>query len=181
MKPFIETRSGLSFWPLKPKVGDILIGDIAHALANQCRFSGHTLYHYSVAQHSVGVSQLLDREGYSQVIQMWGLLHDASEAYLVDLPSPLKRHAGFAYYKTAEKRLMHAVCRRFDFPLKEPEAVRWADAVLLACEARDVMPFRKEHWSKLEEKPDPSILITKWTPEFARERFLVRYRALKEI
>lgn len=180
MKPIIETRSGLNFRPLRPKKEDIKLEDIAHALANQCRFSGHTRWHYSVAQHSVLVSKLLEREGFDTETQMWGLLHDASEAYLVDLPSPLKQQKGFAYYSVAEKRLMRAVCDRFGLPRKEPEAVRWADAKILACEVATLMHYKKAHWAKLQEKADPSILISRWTPEFARERFLVRYRALKE-
>src|SRR5665213_934770 len=175
MKPIIETISGRSFWPLKPKASNIVIGDIAHALGNQCRFSGHTRYHYSVAQHSIAVSKLIERQGYDVETQLWGLLHDASEAYLVDLPSPLKRNPGFAYYSVAEKRLMRAVCERFDLPKKEPAAVRWADQVLLACEVRDLMHFRKAHWNKLVEKADDRIGIGSITPTSARERFLVRY------
>src|ERR1039457_118422 len=83
---FIGTFSGLRFWPLDPNPEKILIDDIAHALAHQCRFGGHASRFYSVAEHSVHVSRLCPPED-----ALWGLLHDASEAYLVDLPRPLKQ------------------------------------------------------------------------------------------
>ena len=86
----ILTYSGKVFDPVNPIAADIRIEDIAHALAHQCRFSGHTIEHYSVAEHSVRVSGLLEDRGYPYRVQMWGLLHDASEAYLIDLPAPVK-------------------------------------------------------------------------------------------
>ena len=88
---FIGTFSGLRFWPLAPNLEKILVEDIAHALAHQCRFGGHASRFYSVAEHSVHVSQLCLPEH-----ALWGLLHDASEAYLVDLPRPLKLLPEFA-------------------------------------------------------------------------------------
>lgn len=90
---WIRTFTGKRFYPLKPTIEDIDILDIAHALSNQCRFSGHSKWHYSVGQHSVYVSQVVRSLGGSPTDIMWGLLHDASEAYLVDLPTPVKRQA----------------------------------------------------------------------------------------
>jgi hypothetical protein len=177
MLPFIETRSGVSFWPLDPKVSDIRIEDIAHALSNQCRFSGHTREHYSVAEHCVRVSELLEAWDCSREIQLWGLLHDASEAYLVDIPAPLKGQPAFAPYLEAERRLMLAICERFDLPLDEPAWVRAADGVLLATEARDLMAFRPEHWSKLTHASLKESIVP-WNHEAARSYFLMRFRAL---
>ena len=149
----------------------------AHALSQQCRFSGHTIVPYSVAEHSVRVSELLDREGASRIVQLWGLLHDASEAYLVDIPSPLKHTPAFDGYRIAEAWLMVAVCKRFGLPFHEPEEVRKADAVLLATEARDLMAYRPEHWAGLTERPLPGI-IKPWQPESAKREFLARYEEL---
>ena len=174
---FIELASGRSFRPLAPEVGDILITDIAHALSHQCRFSGHTREHYSVAEHSVRVSELLEAWHCSQMIQLWGLLHDASEAYLVDIPSPLKHTSAFAGYREAEGRLMVAVCRRFGLPIAEPERVRHADGTLLATEARDLMPYRPEHWAGLTEKPLPDQIIP-WDCRTAERNFITRYARL---
>lgn len=174
---FIETYTGKRFRPLDPVVADICIEDIAHALSNQCRFSGHTKMHYSVAEHSVRVTWLLQVQGHDIRTQLWGLLHDASEAYLVDLPSPLKHSPEFLSYRIAEKELMFAVCERFDLPLEEPEVVRYADAVLLATEARDLMPFRPEHWGALKVKPLPER-INPWTQGQAEMTFLKEFARL---
>lgn len=174
---FIETQSGRRFKPLDPDPSLIDIYDIAHALANQCRFSGHTAAHYSVAEHSVRVAVLLAAWGAPKIVQLWGLLHDASEAYLVDIPQPLKHTEMFAPYRLAEAALMVAVCSRFGLPFDEPTAVRRADAVLLATEARDLMPYVPEHWVGLTEKPLLERLCS-WTPAIARREFLSLFNTL---
>lgn len=170
----IETRSGIGFCPLEPRIADINIRDIAHALSHQCRFSGHTREHYSVAEHSVRVSELLETWGESPIVQLWGLLHDASEAYLVDLPQPLKADPRMHFYVEAEKSLMFAVCIRFGLPTTEPPAVRIADAKLLATEARDLMPYTPTYWAKLKEKPLERQIVP-WAPSSARHAFEARY------
>jgi 5'-deoxynucleotidase YfbR-like HD superfamily hydrolase len=177
MLPRIETRSGIGFWPLSPHVEDIHIGDIAHALSNQCRFSGHTREFYSVAEHCVRVSELLEEWGWDRGVQLWGLLHDASEAYLVDVPSPLKCADGFALYRASEEQLMSAIAIRFEIPLSEPAEVCAADGVMLATEARDLMAYRPEHWQKLTHEPLAETIVP-WTHETARHNFLSRFRHL---
>jgi hypothetical protein len=77
---WIQTVSGRQFWPLAPKAEDVDIGDIAHALAMKCRYSGHTQKFYSVAEHSVHISLALLRDGWNPTTALWGLLHDAAEA-----------------------------------------------------------------------------------------------------
>lgn len=165
----IETYLGKRFRPLSPRRDDISVIDIAHALSHQCRFSGHTKFHYSVAQHSVLVSRLLWAE--SPDVQLWGLLHDASEAYLVDLPTPLKNDRRLSFYREAEAKLMEVVCDHFRLPFTEPEVVRKADAVMLSTEVRDLMPGRGDHWSKLTEQPTLER-IKPWTPEYSKGQFL---------
>ena len=180
MNAHIETFSGHTFAPLDPVFADIRIEDIAHALANQCRFSGHTRFRYSVAEHCVRVSEAIERRGHGRTVQLWGLVHDASEAYLVDLPSPIKKTEGSAIgaaYREIEARLMAAVCRRFSLPEKEPAAVRLADAQLLATEVRDLMHGDRPYWGKLEAKPLPAR-IRPWSAEVAEFEYLRRYRAL---
>jgi uncharacterized protein len=178
VNPFIETYSGHTFAPLDPVFADIRIEDIAHALANQCRFSGHVRFSYSVAEHSVRVSELLERERGSKPLQLWGLLHDASEAYLVDLPTPLKLDVTLGVaYRAAEARMMVAICRRFSLPEKEPPPVRAADRVLLATEVRDLMHGDRDYWSKLEAAPLRER-IRPWGAGVAEYEFLRRYRNL---
>jgi len=179
MTPFIETSTGRRFHPLAPVVQDICIDDIAHALAHQCRFSGHTRVHYSVAEHCVRVSELLQAWGEDETVQHWGLLHDASEAYLVDIPAPLKVDDRFSFYRDAEKLLMRAICIRFGLHWAEPEAVRRADAVLLATEARDLMPYRSEHWGKLTQQPLDEQIVP-WSVETAKRNFIARYLEIRQ-
>jgi 5'-deoxynucleotidase YfbR-like HD superfamily hydrolase len=179
MSPFIETFSGTRFQPLNPVVQDIWIEDIAHALSNQCRFSGHTREFYSVAEHCVRCAELLEEWGEDESIQFWGLMHDASEAYLVDLATPLKQSAFGEAYRAAETPLMRAICYRFDMPPTEPERVRFADAVMLATEARDLMPNRPEHWKNLMAKPHDNR-ISAWPPKIAEFRFLEKFHSLEK-
>lgn len=175
--PFIETASGRRFEPLNPDPNEIDIEDVAHALSHQCRYSGHTKVHYSVAEHCVRVADLLWSEEHDDAVQLWGLLHDASEAYLVDIPSPLKATPVFAAYRDAEKALMRAVCARFGLDEKEPPAVRAADLTLLATEVRDLMPARPEHWGALTNAPLLNV-IRPWGPDWARKRFLDLFKEL---
>jgi hypothetical protein len=176
--PFIETFTGVRFRPLAPVVRHIRIEDVAHALANQCRFSGHVRHRYSVAEHSVRVSELVAAWRAPRSVVLWALLHDASEAYLVDLPTPLKAHALIGNgYRASEDHLMRAVSKRFRLPKKQPPIVARADAVLLATEVRDLMFNRPAHWRKLTEKPLPDR-IRPWPPDVAEYEFLRRFRLL---
>lgn len=178
MKPAIETFTGKHFAPLEPVFADIEIADIAHALANQCRFSGHTRFRYSVAEHCIRVSELLESWDEPEMVQLWGLLHDASEAYLVDLPTPLKLATEIGpIYRAAERRLMESICCRFSLPWREPESVTVADRVMLATEVRDLMHADREYWKKIEAKPAAGR-IRPWSPDVAEYEFLRRYRAL---
>ena len=101
--PYIQTVSGRRVNPLDPSPADIDVHDIAVALSNQCRFGGHTRRYYSVAQHACIVSDQMLERGSSAHDALWGLLHDASEAYLVDLPHPLK-HRSELDASTARRR-----------------------------------------------------------------------------
>jgi len=172
LTPFIETFTGVRFRPLSPVWANIRIEDIAHALSGEGRFSNHTRHHYCVAEHSVRVAELVASWGQPDQVVLWGLLHDASEAYLIDLPTPLKANPIIGEgYKRAEKRLMRAVCKRFALPTKEPAAVKRADAVLLATEVRDLMFHRPEHWKSLKEKP-LAYRIRPWARDVAEAEFL---------
>ena len=178
MSAFIETFTGARLCPLAPDPETIWVEDIAHHLSNQCRFSGATSTHYSVAEHSVRVSWLLGEWGEDEGVQFAGLMHDSPEYALVDLPTPLKESPELAEaYATAERRLWRAICDRFKMPEKLPEIVKVADVVLLATEVRDLMPGRKEHWGKLVVKPMDQK-IHPWHPGIAEWEFLHRFRDL---
>ncbi len=168
---WIQTYTGRRFSPTKPMAEAIVIQDIAHALSMQCRFSGHCNFFYSVAQHSVLVSYICDEQD-----KLFGLLHDASEAYLVDLPSPLKRSGQFEAYIQFEAQMQTAICKRFGLEDKEPESVKIADKVMLATEARDLLVNIRSDW-KVPHNPLP-FKIEPWTPAQAEQAFLERFNEL---
>ena len=119
-----------------------MIEDIAHALSLQCRYAGHVKKFYSVAEHSWWVSKVCSPEN-----AMWGLLHDASEAYLVDLPGPLKRCSRLGdEYCRIERRLMSVICERFQLPQLGPEDVKRSDDFMLHWEGRDLMGSHPAPW-----------------------------------
>jgi len=124
---WLQTYTGIPFYPLDPRPEDINIEDIAHALSNVCRYGGHCTQFISVAQHSCIVSKLVPKG-----MEMWGLLHDASEAYLVDIPRPLKEYLG--NYYAIEKECMSAVAVKFNLQLPIPEEVKLADDAALKIE-----------------------------------------------
>lgn len=165
---WIQTFSGRRFNPTNPHTDAIVIQDIAHSLSMQCRFSGHCKKFYSVAQHSVLVSHVCNHDD-----ALWGLMHDASEAYLVDIPRPLKQSGKFEAYKDMEAKMMKAICKRFGLPEIEPKSVKRADTILLATEARDLMAPLRPDWSQPEE-PLP-FKIEAWDPQTAKKNFMKRF------
>lgn len=172
---WIQTFLGLAFFPLDPRCEDIFIKDIAHALSNQCRFTGHVKRFYSVAEHCWRVSGMCKPED-----ALWGLLHDASEAYVVDVPRPIKRMPGMEVYRAVEKNVMKFVAQRFGLPPDEPASVERADKIMLAIEARDLLgPLRPgwEAWDKfIAMAGDYEIKsVMPWTPAYAEKMFLDRF------
>jgi len=131
---WIQTYSGIKFDPLNPSPDDISIIDIAHALSNICRFTGHTRDFYSVGQHSIIVSYFCSPQN-----KLWGLLHDASEAYIADIARPLKRSNDMKIYREIEDYVMAAVCKKFNLAYKMPEEVREMDNRCLYTEKRDLL------------------------------------------
>lgn len=114
-------------------VDDVRIADIAHALSLINRFTGHSKAPYSVAQHSVMVSRLCE-----PACAKWGLLHDASEAYLGDMATPLKNL--IPEYREIERRVQHVIAERFGLEWPMPDAVKIADLRALMGEKRDLVP-----------------------------------------
>lgn len=166
---WITTYSGLPFFPMAPKAEDVRIEDIAHALSNLCRFAGHTRTFYSVAQHSVLVSRLC-----APCDALWGLLHDASEAYLCDIVSPVKRVPGLDGYRDIERQVQRAVATKFGLAPDEPASVRAADRVLLKTEQRDLMRM-PAGW---DAPPESIRTLTPMEPRAAESLFLRRFYEL---
>jgi hypothetical protein len=153
---------------LSPDLSKVSITTIAYSLSNLCRFTGHTSEFYSVAQHCVVVSRLVPER-----LALWGLLHDAAEAFVNDLSSPLKRLAHD--YQVIEAGLELAVLERFGVQWTPEDAaiVKHEDVRALSMEKRDLMPPDDEYWGEL---PDPlPYPIHPLPPVEARTVFLARF------
>jgi hypothetical protein len=165
----IITYTGRLFDVLKPRPEDVDIVDIAHALANSCRWGGHCRTFFSVAQHSVLTSLHVPPEH-----GLWGLLHDAAEAYLVDVPRPIKHL--LPAYQEMEEIIMAAVCRRFSMDSVEPLIVKEVDMRLLATEA-EILGMHPHLWGAALSHPLP-VVISPQPPGEAKRDFLKRFEQL---
>jgi 5'-deoxynucleotidase YfbR-like HD superfamily hydrolase len=180
VNPAIQTYSGRRFSPLEPVAEDIDVEDIAHALSNQCRFGGHCRAFYSVAQHSCVVSDVVGALDASPDDRLWALLHDASEAYLLDLPHPLKHGTvlGTAY-RAIEAPLQAAILERFGLPAEPPPDVKAADRAVLASERLALMQEAFD-WPELEGVEAIDLKLEPWLPARAAREFLERFARLQE-
>lgn len=159
MAGVIRTFSGKMLNVVKPNPDHINIEDIAHALAVIPRFGGQTKLFYSVAEHSIRVAELLPME-----LKLAGLLHDASEAYIGDVQSPIK--ILLPNYYQIEDKLMKAIARKFGFDYPWDIEVDAADRALLELE-----------WRWLVDQSD----WLNFTVDYARERFLDDYYEYSKI
>jgi hypothetical protein len=181
----ITTFTGRHLDPLAAMPDDIDVRDIAHALALTCRFKGHCRGFYSVAEHSVRVSFHLENPAHPD-LALWGLMHDAAEAYLADLGGPIKHRffvqngaapeARFVSFGEAEDRLLEVIAASLGFPPVDYAAVRDGDLTLLATEARDLFRIDPRTWG-IDQPPLPEALVP-WTWQQAEEAFLARFSAL---
>jgi 5'-deoxynucleotidase YfbR-like HD superfamily hydrolase len=163
--------------PFDPDPSQLDIGDIARALANQCRFGGHCRSFYSVAQHSVIVSQLVEERGGDAEDAFAALMHDAAEAYLGDMPHPLKHRSPLgAAFKAAEDHLEQALRDRFRIKSDVP-AIKRADRALLATERR-AFSAESWYWPELDGVEPLDLELTAWSPDEAARAFAQRYAEL---
>ena len=150
------------------------IRDIAHALSRICRYGGHVREFYSVAQHSVLVSRHVPRAD-----ALWGLLHDATEAYLGDVVRGLKYRPQMIEYRRIEKQIEREICQVFGLPFEMPESVRYVDEAILANEKRDIMVPSTRDWA-LRYKPLEGLTIKPLLPDAAKILFLERWAELTQ-
>ena len=164
--------------PLDASPEDIDPEDIAGALANICRFGGHSRFFYSVAQHSVIVCDLLEERGATTEELLAALLHDAAEAYLGDLPHPIKHRSELgASFREAEHRLEAVIVERFGLP-DASARVKPLDRALLAAERR-IFSEESWHWPELDQAERLEIEIDPWPPERAAREFRGRLAQLQ--
>lgn len=166
----IETYTGLQFHILEPRPEEVCITDIAHALSMQCRFTGHTRFYYSVAQHSYLVSFLVPQQ-----FQLEALLHDASEAYIGDMSRPLKHFSECGrLYLEIEAKIEAVIKKKFGLPPTMSPEVKEADNSLLYAEKAALMKpcDWTDTWGKYKEI---DAEIKPWEPRYAETHFLHRY------
>jgi len=172
--PQIQTASGKYFDLLTPHPSTVNVYDIAAALSKICRFTGHCNSFYSVAQHSVMVSFLVGPQ-----LARWGLFHDAAEAYLGDVATPLKQL--LPDYKAIEERVEHVVWRKFGLEPPMPPQIKVADLIMLATEKRDLMPqVDGPAWAVLDGVAPMQARLYPWNPDFAEQMFIERASELTE-
>lgn len=123
----IRTYNGHYFDVFDPNPDQIDIEDIAHSLSLLCRFAGHIKSFYSVAEHSIWVAEKVSKKH-----ALAALLHDASEAYLVDIPKPIKDE--IPHYLEIEKDLMSVISKKFNFEFPLSDEVKLFDREALVFE-----------------------------------------------
>ena len=164
--PHILTFTGKKFYFFDIKPESICIEDVAHSLSNLCRYGGHSKVFYSVAEHSIRCCD----KGSNPIARMWGLLHDASEAYIGDICSPFKSRLGIdtnwahMHIGTYEALIIKAIASKFDLPWPMPEEVHDIDKALLYEEIETL-------WND-----EPIITMTQ---KEAEQEFLFRFNDLK--
>lgn len=160
----IRTVSGIYVNVFDPKPEMFVIEDIAHALSFTCRFGGHLPHYYSVAQHSITCSKVVSEEN-----AMAALLHDAAEAYLTDMPSPIKKR--LPDFVEIENNLMRVIALRFGFEYPLHDEVKEADKELLEME-----------WARFVLRDSSSGLRGPvFPPDIVRKDFLSRYERINEL
>ncbi len=184
---WILTSQAIAFDVSVPRIADVSAMDIAWSLSQTNRFAGHALRPYSVAEHSLLVCEIAEREhGLDVHGLLAALMHDAHEAYTGDLHSPGKQVVGERWH--AWESLMQATVLRA-FALSPPyhhwaPLIRTADLQALATERRDLLPDHPAPWPILQGI-EPIGWVRLYTPERRamdwedwRDRWLDRYHEL---
>lgn len=143
----IELSSGKFLNLRDPDPSSITVEDVAHGLSMTCRFSGQCRRFYSVGEHSIRVSERLEELGYDTEIQLAGLLHDAAEGFVTDVPRPAK--ALLPDYAALEERVLDVILAAIgveEIPVHGPD-VKSVDNWMLAQEAYELMPSRGQYWN----------------------------------
>lgn len=170
---WISTYSGNKFHIFNPKLNDIDVNDIAHCLSMLCRFNGHCQKFYSVANHSVLVSQIIDPQ-----YALEGLMHDATEAFIGDMVRPLK--VWMQDFMDVEHKIERAIDRRFKLNSSKvcKRAIKVADNIALITEARDLVNQENCLWEFGKDITPIKQKIVPWSQSKSEKKFLERFYQL---
>lgn len=174
---WISLLSGARFNYNKPEESDVTIDDIASALSNVCRFSGHLPRFYSVAQHLVNTSRIVSPEN-----AFTALMHDTAEAFTNDLPTPLKWT--LPIFKELETKIESAMGQKFGFEFPYPPEIKEADTLMLMLEkyyvkeCNDEWPNYEQYTREYVEPYRQMVDLDSWQPRRAKREFLERFMEL---
>ncbi|MDH0871930.1 hypothetical protein [Agrobacterium pusense] len=169
---FMQTFTGRKYWPMDPRPHEVYIEDIAHSLSLQCRYAGHCIKFLSVAEHSVLIARHLAAK-HAPEVALAGLLHDAPEAYCVDIPRPLKPY--LTNYRAIEQDNWLAIAARFGLSKELPREVHDADNRIIADE---LVNLREMPWHARYAGKELGVKLRYWSPEEAELEFLATFDAL---
>ena len=168
---WMQVYGGTPFYPLEPNPDAIDIDDIAHSLSMLCRYNGHCLRFYSVAEHSVLLSHTVDPEN-----AKWALMHDATEAYFGDMVRPLKHQ--MPAFMAAEDNLEAVIAGKFGLCLPMPAQVKEHDTRIVVDEREQNMAPSSLPWLLLDGYRSLGVTIQCWSPDRAKAEFMSRYLQL---
>lgn len=171
--PTIQTISGLEFNFEQPDLNSIIIKDIAHALSMQCRFAGHCLKYYCVADHSIRVADYIFNKSRDKLLSLTALLHDSAEAYISDIPSPLKQR--LPDFKKIENIVERAIVNKFGLIFPFPPIIKEVDLIMLATEQRYLMKKCNMVWNNVAGKA-LDTRIYPLTQKQANRLFLAKFK-----
>ncbi len=175
---WIETFQGHQFYFRNPTPESIDLLDICHSLAMQCRYCGHTKKFYSVAEHSVMMARWMLEEGYSIEVALQALFHDAAEAYISDIPRPVK--VTLPSFKELENLLDEAIFAKFNIRYPFDPIIKEADSRILVDERAQMMRQTDNPWATDNLKA-MEIDLQGWLPEQARREFYLLANRLFEM
>jgi uncharacterized protein len=172
----IQTFTGRRVNPLAMTCGDINIRDIAHALANTCRFGGHAKHFYSVAEHCYLISLTVPLD-----CALEALLHDAAEAYVGDMVRPIKYQPEMVEFRVAERRIEDLIIERFGLSAEDDvwAHVKDADDRILLDETQELMRDPSMYVDLFPGMKPLGVNVTGHYPRYAEKLFLERYEHLK--
>lgn len=149
MAEYIYTVSKKQFYPLNPRLEDVDIRDIAHALSMLSRANGHFPSFHSVAQHSIECANEAAARGLSPKLCLGCLLHDASEAYMSDVTTPVKNN--LEDYRKYEDNLINVIYEKYAgvFSDEEKEIIYGID--------KDLLYYEFYHYMGIELSKKPEI------------------------
>jgi len=179
---WMQTFTGRKFYPMAPTAEDVDPVDIAHALSMLCRYAGHVDRFYSVAEHCVLLSGWARDHGHDERVQLEMLLHDATEAYVVDVPRPLK--VNLPDYQRAERGVELVIAERFGLPMVDgrygaPQIVKHADTRILLDERAALMAATVHAWGVDSLEP-LGVVVEGWDPSIAEQHYLGRLAELTD-